>query len=92
MRPTPRLRFVSGILLVLSFACLSLAGCAFGTRHVLLDYQVIRASNPPNGMRIHVATFRDDRPIPQLVGHVLNGWGKKTAQVMYGGSVCLDHF
>lgn len=75
-----QVRHVAGFLLLVGLA-LSTTGCAFGTRHALLDYQVIRASKPPNGIRIYVATFRDDRPDLQLVGHVLNGWGMKTAQV-----------
>lgn len=67
---------------------LTLGGCAFGTRNALLTYQVDRPLlSPSNGIKIHVADFRDDRPDPQLVGHVLNGWGMKTAQVRSGNSV-----
>lgn len=67
---------------------LTLCGCAFGTRNALLTYQVDRPLlSSPNGIKIHVADFRDDRTDPQLVGHVLNGLGMKTAQVRSGNSV-----
>ncbi len=61
--------------------CVMLSGCAFGTRHVLLTYQPLRPPGSPKGVTIFIAPFEDRRQTPQLVGHVLNGYGWKTAKI-----------
>lgn len=63
------------------FLAITLSGCAFGTRHVLLTYQPLRPPGSPKGVTIFIAPFEDRRQTPQLVGHVLNGYGWKTAKI-----------
>ncbi len=80
---------------VLISACLlgiALTGCAFGDRHAKLDYPPSEGSglvtsaqaSPASGSRgvIYLEDFRDVRPDKEIVGHVKNGLGMKTAKVI----------
>jgi hypothetical protein len=74
---------------LLSFLLLT-SGCAFGTRHAKLTYPPGALSEKaatnacPAGSkgRIVLQRFSDDRANKRLVGHVRNGWGMKTAEVV----------
>lgn len=74
----------------LGLVLLSTNGCAFGTRHAKITYppdtKAAKAAtnSPPAGMlgRIAVQQFDDDRADKRVVGHVRNGFGMKTAEVV----------
>ncbi len=77
----PRLRAIRLLLPVILL--LASTGCAFGTRHVTLDYPVpALAAKPSRNQQIYVAPVGDSRSRPEVVGHVLNGLGMKTAKVV----------
>jgi hypothetical protein len=72
-----------------------LQGCAFGTRHAVLQYpppmesgdvQASIAQTQPIALSATVKPFTDRRTEP-VVGHVRNGWGIKTADVVGVGDV-----
>ena len=76
-----------------SIALLSLlftSGCAFGTRHAKITYppDTKAAKSATNAApvgaqgRIVVQHFDDDRADKRIVGHVRNGFGMKTAEVV----------
>lgn len=66
------------------------SGCAFGTRHATLTYPPdvkagkVSTNTMPAGVhgRIVVLPFEDERADKRLVGHVRNGFGMKTAEVV----------
>ena len=62
-------------------------GCAFGTRYVSLTYEPQGTANAPKAIALSVAPLTDSRPAPEVVGHVLNGWGMKTAKVVATNNV-----
>ncbi len=61
---------------------IALAGCAFGTRHPLLDYKPLAKSAGPRNIAVYVENFKDERTEKNVIGHVRNGWGIKTADVV----------
>jgi len=68
---------------ILVFAlCLLGSGCAFGTRRPVLSYTVTGESQPNKNINIYVEQFKDDRLDQDVIGHVRNGWGMKTAKVV----------
>lgn len=70
--------------LTLALCCLSFfGGCAFGTRNVLLKNSAPTATTP-KAHHSHEICFNglsDDRP-DRSIGHVQNGYGMKTAEVV----------
>lgn len=68
------------ILLMLSL--LFISGCAFGTRHPVLTYDVFTTPEPAKNISIYVSEFKDERIDKNIIGHVRNGWGLKTAKVI----------
>ena len=69
------------------------SGCAFGTRHADIAYpppgvdedtNAVTAISAPPGSRCPIALrpFTDDRADKRVVGHVRNGFGMKTAEVV----------
>ena len=75
--------------LVSTLGLTSLAGCAFGTRHVNLTYPPTLTAAPtaaPRFGRVAVAQFEDARTEKQgtgmLLGKVRNGYGIPTASVL----------
>lgn len=71
-----------------------LGGCAFGERQAKLGYPpaengneaIVSVANAatapaPRGT-VHIAAFEDVRPEKRVVGHVRNGFGMKTAEVV----------
>lgn len=67
------------IVLILS---LMISGCAFGTRHPLLQYHPVTANANPKNITLFVEKFKDERTEKNVIGHVRNGWGMKTAEVV----------
>ena len=80
---------------VIVSACLlglMLSGCAFGNRQAALDYpppaetEVVSSAQastaPASRGVIYLAGFEDLRPDKDVVGHVQNGFGMKTADVI----------
>ena len=61
---------------------LSVSGCAFGTRRPLLTYTPVVPVSPPRNIALYVETFKDERTEKNVIGHVRNGWGLKTADVV----------
>ena len=59
-----------------------IGGCAFGTRHPILTYTPITKSDAPKNISILVEDFRDERIDKNVIGHVRNGYGFKTADVV----------
>ena len=59
-----------------------LSGCAFGTRHPMLEYNTVTPVKPANNISIKISTFSDTRPDKNVIGNVRNGWGMKTADVI----------
>lgn len=69
-------------------ATVLLSGCAFTTGHVNLDYQsqvtpakVAMADSP------HISVAVADKRPTQIVGHKINGYGMKTADIMSDSDV-----
>ena len=62
--------------------CFIISGCAFGTRRPILKYTIGTISKPQNNINIFVDTFIDDRLDKEVIGHVRNGYGMKTAKVV----------
>ena len=58
------------------------SGCAFGTRHPLLEYKPVTAKSQPKNIAVYVENFKDERTEKNLIGNVRNGWGLKTADVV----------
>lgn len=58
------------------------SGCAFGTRRPILKYTVTSPPGEPKNIEIYVPKFKDERIDKDVVGHVRNGWGMKTARVI----------
>ena len=71
----------SNIVLMLLLA-LQISGCAFGTRHPLLTYTPLAKSSEPRNISVYVEPFKDERTERNVIGHVRNGWGMKTADVV----------
>ncbi len=59
-----------------------LASCAFGTRRPLLEYNPVTANSQPKNITVYVETFKDERTEKNVIGHVRNGIGIKTADVV----------
>lgn len=84
----------------LVFAALAAAplvsACAFGDRHVRLDYppsgaesvEAVPASARIGARRLHLALFTDQRAERMRIGEVRNGWGMHTADVVASNDVC----
>lgn len=70
-------RIVVGLL-----SCLIISGCAFGTRYPLLNYTVITEPQPKKNINVHVARLDDERLETEVIGHVRNAYGMKTAKVI----------
>lgn len=79
-----------GLLLAFGLAGI---GCAFGTRQVTLTYppdvkidgSVVQAETTikdPNGIKIAVRTFRDERSNKTTIGEVRNGYAMKTSDAI----------
>jgi len=69
--------------LVVIFFSLTFFGCAFGTRHVILNPISTSLSLDASGQNVFVEV--NDKRAPDLkpvVGHVKNGYGMKTAKVL----------
>lgn len=58
------------------------AGCAFGTRRPVLNYTVGSQQKPARNINLYVEQFSDERLDRNVIGHVRNGWGMKTAEVV----------
>lgn len=58
------------------------SGCAFGTRKLDLQYEVTTQPGTPKNIDIHVSDFKDERTEKDVVGHVRNGYGMKTAKII----------
>ncbi len=81
---------------ILFFILSTISGCAFGTRHVQLHYPpeeqtsgIAEASvdHQGSGRAIILAPFQDTRNRGEIVGHVQNGFGMKTADVKTSNNV-----
>lgn len=81
MKGTGPLNFI--VVLLLSFC----SGCAFGTRNFALGYQVGSPPGAPKDVNIYVAPFKDERTEKDVVGHVRNAYGMKTAKIITSSSV-----
>ncbi len=68
---------------------LSCIGCAFGTREVLLKNSVISSSDTTTAPRTHGVCFDgfSDERIQNNIGHVQNGYGMHTAEVVAQNNV-----
>ena len=89
---TKGLRVVHVVLL--GVLVLSMDGCAFGNRHVTLNYPPEKQSEseglkvaeaapvPVNGKPIILMQFVDQRSNKSVIGEVRNGWGMRTADVV----------
>lgn len=72
------------------------SACAFGDRHVRLDYppegtervEAVPASAKLGIRPLHVALFTDQRAERARIGEVRNGWGMHTADVVAANDVC----
>ena len=84
-----QIKTILGVVALTSLALVS-TGCAFGTRHANItyppdpDHQDAAANAKPAGSsgRVALQSFVDDRADKRLVGHVRNGFGMKTADVV----------
>jgi len=88
----PKLRIAHVLILCVLFS--SLCSCAFGNRHVTLDYPPDKSSEsagpktaeaapmPINGKSISLFQFVDQRSNKNVIGEVRNGWGMRTADVV----------
>lgn len=85
---------VVGLGLLLS----SLCSCAFGNRHVTLNYPpqkqsesagpaIAEAAVQPNGKSIVLMQFVDQRSNKSVIGEVRNGYGMRTADVVVENDV-----
>jgi hypothetical protein len=72
---------------LIAVALLNTSGCAFGTRHPTLSYAVGTEKKPANDVSIYIESFLDERLERDVIGHVRNGWGMKTAEVVTTTSV-----
>ncbi len=70
------------VLIVFFLIVSQFAGCAFGTRHPLLSYKPVSTSSGPRNVTVFVDNFKDERTEKNVIGHVRNGWGLKTADVV----------
>lgn len=70
------------LMAVIGFMAFLLGGCAFGTRRPLLEYRAVTANSQPKNITIYVERFKDERTEKNVIGHVRNGWGLKTADVV----------
>jgi Uncharacterized lipoprotein len=83
--------FILGVLIS------SLCSCAFGNRHVALNYPPEQptagagvaeaATLPVNGKSIVLIPFIDERSNKSVIGEVRNGWGMHTADVVVENNV-----
>lgn len=65
-------------------------GCAFGTRHVVLNPMKTSLTLDASGQRASLeVTDRRDPSLKPVVGHVKNGYGMKTAQVVADKGVSI---
>ena len=87
----------SSQLAVAAFLVSSLcSACAFGDRHVRLEYPppgpeavaAVPASAPLAARTIHLGVFTDQRAERGRIGEVRNGWGMHTADVVAENDVC----
>ncbi len=86
---TPSVSFLLSLAVLL--CSLFTSGCAFGTRHAKVTYppatsktnKVALISAPAGSQgEIVLEPFTDDRADKRVVGHVRNGFGMKTAEVV----------
>jgi hypothetical protein len=88
----------NGTCILLITTLLFVTGCAFGTRHATLNYPpresagdvgIAEASTPAagSGNAVVVVPFVDHREDKEIIGHVRNGLGMKTAKVVADGDV-----
>jgi hypothetical protein len=89
-----KLRVVQVVLLGMLVS--SLCSCAFGNRHVTLNYPPEKQSEsavaeaapvPVNGKSIILMQFVDQRSNKSVIGEVRNGWGMRTADVVVENDV-----
>lgn len=73
--------------LLISCCLLSLCSCAFGNRHVTLNFQDTETPSASNDKIIVLAPFTDQRADRKIVGEVRNGYGMHTADVIADNSV-----
>jgi len=58
------------------------SGCAFGTRRPVLKYTIATESQPSKNIRVFVNRFKDERLEKDVIGHVRNAYGMKTAKII----------
>ncbi len=93
----PKLRVVQIFIIFVLLS--SLCSCAFGNRHVTLNYPPEKQSEdagptiaeavpvPSNGKSIVLMQFVDQRSNKSVIGEVRNGWGMRTADVVVENDV-----
>lgn len=59
-----------------------ISGCAFGTRRPVLKYTIGTEPQSSKGITVYVSPFVDDWVDKNVIDHVRNGWGLKTAKVV----------
>jgi len=69
---------------VLTVFCLGIliSGCAFGTRRPVLKYELGTTTRPSKNINVYVAPFNDERTEKDVIGHVRNAYGMKTAKII----------
>ncbi len=70
-------------LFLLCLSLLTMSGCAFGTRHVTLNPIKTSLSLDATGQNVYIEVIDKRNPsLKPVVGHVKNGYGMKTADVI----------
>lgn len=63
-------------------ALITVSGCAFGTRRPILKYEPGSIPQAAKNINLYVENIKDERVEKDVIGHVRNGYGMKTAKII----------